>query len=251
LYATLLGGAVLILITLVRQAAASVDVAQATALDRYAHAVRQHATEIERVEVDSIVHDGVLTTLLSAARAYTPESKALATQMARNAMGHLRDAAASLPDDTATASLSQLALRIQSATSTLSAPFELRVQSIGPGSIPAHSAEAVYSATFQAMVNSLQHAGKGGEVRRWLSLDETAGGGIRVGVGDDGVGFDIAGVATERLGLRVSIIERMASAGGAVEIDSEIGRGTVIWISWPSPDPAPFQPVGANDEATP
>jgi signal transduction histidine kinase len=154
-----------------------------------------------------------------------------------------------LPDDTATASLSQLALRIQSATSTLSAPFELRVQSIGPGSIPAHSAEAVYSATFQAMVNSLQHAGRGGDVRRWLSLDETAGGGIRVGVGDDGVGFDIAGVATERLGLRVSIIERMASAGGVVEIDSEIGRGTVIWISWPSPDLAPFQPVDADDEA--
>ncbi|MCU1586411.1 MAG: histidine kinase [Microbacteriaceae bacterium] len=251
LYATLLGGAVLILITLLRQAAASVDVAQATALDRYAHAVRQHATEVERVEVDSIVHDGVLTTLLSAARAYTPEAKTLAARMAKNAMGHLRDAAVSSPDDDAPVSLGQLAFRIQNATSTLSAPFDLRGKGVGPGSIPGHSAEAVYSATFQAMVNSLQHAGTGADVRRWLSLDQTDGGGIRVGVGDDGIGFDLDRVDTERLGLRVSIIERVTSTGGVVDIDSEVGRGTVIWITWPSPDPSSFQSVDVNDGATP
>jgi len=34
----------------------------------------QHATEVERVQVDSIVHDSVLTTLLSAAAADTVES---------------------------------------------------------------------------------------------------------------------------------------------------------------------------------
>jgi signal transduction histidine kinase len=248
-YATILGGAVLILITLLRQAAASVDAAQATALDRYAHAVRQHATEVERVEVDSIVHDGVLTTLLSAARAYTPEAKLLATRMAKNAMGHLTDAAASSPDDAATVTLGTLALRIADATSTLAAPFDLRGDGVGAGLIPSHSAEAVYSATFQAMVNSLQHAGNG-QVRRWLYINETSDGGIRVGVGDDGVGFDIGRVTTERLGLRVSIIERVASAGGVVDIDSEVGRGTIIWITWPSPPQPPSQPGDANGGAT-
>jgi signal transduction histidine kinase len=236
MYATLLGGAVLILITLLRQAAASVDAAQSTALDRYAHAVRQHATEVERVQVDSIVHDGVLTTLLSAARAYTPEAKMLATRMAKNAIGHLRDAAASVPDDAATVPLFQLADRIRDATSTLSAPFDLRGAGVGGGSVPLQAGEAVYSATFQAMVNSLQHAGKGGEVRRWLSIDPSDGGGIRVGVGDDGAGFDLGRVATERLGLRVSIIERVASAGGLVDIHTGVGQGTVIWITWPCPD---------------
>jgi signal transduction histidine kinase len=231
-YAIVLGGAVLILITLLRQAAASVDTAQSTALDRYAHAVRQHATEVERVQVDSIVHDSVLTTLLSAARAYTPEAKELATRMARNAMGHLKDAAATSPDDDATVSMDQLAHRIMGATATLSAPFGLRTERIEDGMIPVQSAEAVYSAAVQAMVNSLQHAGDD-DVRRWLTIQASASGGIQVEVGDTGAGFDVDTVPTERLGLRVSIIERVANAGGTVEIESAAGRGTVIRITWP------------------
>lgn len=243
LYAIILGGAVLLLITLLRQAAASVDAAQATALDRYAHAVRQHATEVERVQVDSIVHDSVLTTFLSAAAADTPESKELATRMAKNAMGHLKAAAAAAPDDDATMTSSQLSHRIMGATATLSAPFELRTRDIGQGVIPVHVAEAVYSASVQAMVNSLQHAGQGPEVMRWLSIRGREYGGIQVDIGDTGAGFDLDAVPTERLGLRVSILERVASAGGVVEIDSAIGQGTVISIRWPdrtgeSPDPA-------------
>jgi signal transduction histidine kinase len=232
-YAIILGGAVLILITLLRQAAASVDNAQGTALDRYAHAVRQHATEVERVQVDSIVHDSVLTTLLSAARAYTPEAKELATRMARNAMGHLKDAAAASPDDDAMVTLQQLSQRITDSMSTLSGPFELRTRSVGSGNIPVQSSEAVYSAAMQAMVNSLQHAGPGDEVHRWLVVEEAAGGGIRIGIGDDGAGFAFDTVPSERLGLRVSIIERVANAGGSVEVDAGIDRGTVIWITWP------------------
>ena len=232
-YAIILGGAVLILITLLRQAAASVDFAQGTALDRYAHAVRQHATEVERVQVDSIVHDSVLTTLLSAARAYTPEAKDLATRMARNAMDHLKDAAATSPDDDATVTLDQLARRIADSMSTLSGPFELNTRSMEAGKIPIQCSEAVYSAAMQAMVNSLQHAGAGDDVHRWLIVEGATGGGIRIGVGDDGAGFTFANVPNERLGLRVSIIERVANAGGSVEVDACIGQGTVVWITWP------------------
>src|SRR5690606_29751303 len=90
IYAVILGGAVLIIITMLRGAAATVDAAQGTALARYSDAVRAHATEVERVQVDSIVHDSVLTTLLSAAKARDPEAMALATTMARNAIGHLQ-----------------------------------------------------------------------------------------------------------------------------------------------------------------
>ncbi|MCU1512931.1 MAG: hypothetical protein JWO10_21 [Microbacteriaceae bacterium] len=234
-YAIILGGAVLIIITMLRQAAASVDSAQATALDRYALAVRQHATEIERVQVDAIVHDSVLTTLLSAARAFTPESKELSARMARNAIGHLRDAAAASPDDDATMRMDQLSHRIIGATSTLSAPFELRIGNTESGTIPVQSAEAVYSAAVQAMVNSLQHAGDD-DVTRWLAIRGIADGGIQVDVGDTGSGFAFDEVPTERLGLRVSIVERVANAGGNVVIDSAAGSGTVISIRWPHPD---------------
>ena len=235
-YAILLGGAVLMIITLLRGAAASVDAAQATALARYSHAVRQHATEVERVQVDSIVHDSVLATLLCAARAYTPPAMELSATMAGNAIGHLKEAEASSPDDESTVGVNQLADRINGAAGTLSAPFNGRIMGIGAGSIPVQVAEALYSAAVQAMVNSLQHAGAAESVTRWLTISGEGSDDLNIEVGDTGAGFDLDDVPTERLGLRISIIERVANAGGRVDIASSPGEGTVINIQWPDPD---------------
>ena len=232
MYALILGGAVLIIVTMLRQAASSVDAAQATALDRYSHAVRQHATEVERVQVDSIVHDSVLTTLISAARAYTPQAKELAATMAGNAIGHLRDAAGASPEDDTTVRFTTLVDRITEAASSLASPWELRVRSIGTASLPVQSADAIYAATVQAMVNSLQHAGEG-DVARWVAIRGVRPGGIEVVIADTGEGFRLNDIPTERLGVRVSIIERVANAGGRAVIQSAPGEGTIITIRWP------------------
>jgi signal transduction histidine kinase len=88
------------------------------------------------------------------------------------------------------------------------------------------------SAAAQALVNSSQHAGQG-PVRRWVALDRTGDAGVLVEVGDDGVGFDTGSVPEERLGVRVSIVERVANAGGRACIDSRPGRGTVVRLMWP------------------
>jgi signal transduction histidine kinase len=58
---------------------------------------------------------------------------------------------------------------------------------------------------------------------------------IVVEVGDDGCGFDPDAVPTERLGVRVSILERVASVGGAAVIDTALGEGTVVALHWPVP----------------
>jgi signal transduction histidine kinase len=236
IYGIILGGAIMILCTMLRQAATSVDRAQAAALDRYAHAVRQHATEVERVQVDSIVHDSVLTTLLSAARAFTPEARELAATMAENAIGHLRVAALVGPDDGSTVTLAALAERISASAEEMNGTFELRTQDVEHQSIPTHPAEAVYSAAVQAMINSLQHAGSTGDVTRWLTIRGLSPSGIEVQIGDTGEGFSLADVPTARLGVRVSIVERVANAGGVAEIDSVPGEGTVITVRWPSPE---------------
>ena len=237
LYAVVLGGAIVVIVSMLRSAAASVDTAQSTALDRYSHAVRQHATEVERVQVDSIVHDSVLTTLLSAARAYTPEAKELAATMAGNAIGHLRAAALVGPDDGSTVSVTTVAGRIADAATALGHPFELRTRPVGTMAMPAQAADAVHAATIQAMVNSVQHAGQGPEVSRWLAVRGAMDGGIIIEVGDTGAGFALVEVPAERLGLRVSIIERVANAGGVAEIDSVKHEGTVITIRWPRDAP--------------
>jgi signal transduction histidine kinase len=234
-YSILIGGAVVLIITLLRQAAAAVDVAQSAALDRYSLAVHAHATEIERVQVDSIVHDSVLTTLLSAARAYSPEAKRIASTMASNAIGHLREAALVNPDDGGTVRLSAVSRRISEAASSMSAPFELRTRDLSAQTMPLQAAEAVYSAAVQAMVNSLQHAGQDPRVSRWVTIRSALPTGIEVEVGDTGAGFSFVDLPAERMGLRVSIVERVTNAGGAVEIDSAVDEGTVIAIRWPRP----------------
>lgn len=235
-YAILLGGAVLTIITMLRDAAASVDAAQATALARYSHAVRQHATEVERVHVDSIVHDSVLTTLISAARAYSPEAMTLSASMARNAIGHLSDAAAATSDDESMVGVAQLADRISHAARALPQRFTTRVMGVGAGALSVPIAEALFSASVQAMHNSLQHAGTEEGTDRWLRITGVGDDGLEIEVGDTGVGFDVNAVPLERLGVRVSIVERMYHVGGETDVTSRPGEGTVVSIRWPAID---------------
>ncbi len=256
-YAIILGGAVLVIVTMLRSAASSVDNAQGTALDRYARAVRQHATEVERVQVDSIVHDSVLTTLLSAARADGEHEKALAGRMAANAMRHLREAALVTPDDGSTVRFRSLCDRLVEAARGMPQPFSLRMRSIDTRIIPASQAEALYSAAVQAMVNSVQHAG-GPEVKRWVRISGAQGGMIEIEVGDAGAGFDIGAMPEERLGVRRSIIERTMNAGGHAELRSEPGSGTTVLLTWPvvattavtTPAPGALAPDLAPDLTT-
>jgi signal transduction histidine kinase len=235
-YAILLGGAVLVLVLILRQASAAVDAAQATAVARYSGAIREHATELERVQVDAIVHDSVLTTFIQAARAYTPEQQVLATTMARNAMAHLTSAAATTPFDESTTTLGSLRTRLVdavAATGVTGVTVELRADDADDRVLPTTAAEALVSAAAQALVNSSQHAGPA-TLRRWVALERTGDAGVLVEVGDDGAGFDPGTVPDERLGVRVSIIERVANAGGRACIDSRPGAGTVVRLMWPT-----------------
>lgn len=230
-YAFILGAIITIIFAILRNAARAVDRAQDMALERYSFAVRQHATEAERVQVDAIVHDSVLTTLLSAARAFTPEARELAATMAGNAIGYLRDAVANLPDVDSTVSGGVVASRISEAAAAMAGPFSVRTVAAERSSMPLSVADAVYSAAVQSMVNSLQHAG--GDVERWVTIHGRTGGGIEVEIGDRGAGFDVESIPTERLGVRVSILERLATAGGRAEIESRPGSGTLIRLHWP------------------
>lgn len=248
IYAVILGGAVLVIITMTRAASSSVDDAQGTALDRYSFAVRQHATEVERVHVDAIVHDSVLTTFLSAARAESTEEKRLAATMAANAMRHLEEAALATPDDGSTVRFRQVADRIVQAARELSVPFSIRVRSLDTRILPAAQAEALYSASVQAMVNSIQHAG-GPDVRRWLRVSGVQGGAIEIEIGDAGTGFDLDHVPGERLGVRRSIIERVANAGGEAQVKTSPGHGTVVLVRWPVFAPGPARAGDLVEEA--
>ena len=236
MYAIILGVVVLIIVVMLRQAAEAVDTAQEAALQRYDLAARQHATENERVKVDALVHDSVLTTLLSAAAATAPEEQDLAARMARDAVKRLDEAGAvGGPRALDRVGLPVLVRRLRAALTTFSAPFTVRVVNAGGVELPVEAVEALYSATVQAMVNSMQHADEPGRsTRRELRIRGVRTGGCVIEVTDNGVGFLRADVPDERLGLRVSIEERMSNAGGTAEIVSQPGQGTSVTVGWPA-----------------
>ncbi|KQP97611.1 MULTISPECIES: ATP-binding protein [unclassified Rathayibacter] len=233
-YVGIVGFAMLVLITVLRQSADEVDRAQTTAMEQYEAAMRQHAGEVERVEVDALVHDNVLATLLAAATAESPAERSLVSSMARRTLSVL------LPERESDVSDGDVPLelverQLTHAASTFAADVLIEIASgTDPrvSSVPRIVAEAVLGAVWQALTNSVQHAGPSADVRRAVRgvLDD---GLVRVVVEDDGRGFEVAEVPRERLGIRLSILERVQNAGGDARVDSAPGAGTRVVITWP------------------
>lgn len=230
LYGSMIGLVILVLITMFRRAARAVDEARSAAFSRYDEAVRQHALEAERIEVDALVHDTVLASLQAADRAATPEQARAAVAMASDAISRLAALEAPATDPVQTITIGWLVDLLRQHADHLEAPFAVTVSGPVGREIPFRVAESLYLAAAQAMTNSVQHAGEphGRSVAVEVGDDRA----VLVRVSDDGVGFDRASVDADRLGLRVSIIERVVAVGGTVDLRSSPGTGTTISIRW-------------------
>jgi signal transduction histidine kinase len=90
--------------------------------------------------------------------------------------------------------------------------------------------DALVAAAREAVVNAAKHAG--GTVSVFA---ECADGGAEVFVRDRGAGFDPAAVPDDRLGLRESVVARMARAGGTAAVRSVPGEGTEVALGLPAP----------------
>jgi signal transduction histidine kinase len=94
------------------------------------------------------------------------------------------------------------------------------------GSVYGAEAAALVGAVREALNNVHKHA----RASRVVVRCETSEAGARVVVSDDGVGVDLAH-ATAGIGLRHSIVERMASTGGHAIVASQPGHGTLVTLS--------------------
>ncbi|AXB49178.1 histidine kinase [Amycolatopsis albispora] len=92
--------------------------------------------------------------------------------------------------------------------------------------LPASAALALVRAVREALLNVERHAGVTEAV---LTVEA----GVRVTVRDEGRGFDPAAVPAHRRGIRGSLVERMAAAGGRATVTSAPGEGTTVELSWP------------------
>jgi signal transduction histidine kinase len=74
------------------------------------------------------------------------------------------------------------------------------------------------------MVNAAKHSGAD-KIDVYAEVDEES---VEVFVRDRGKGFDVDAVAQDRLGVKGSIIDRMARHGGSATIRSAPGDGTEV-----------------------
>jgi signal transduction histidine kinase len=178
----------------------------------------------ERADVAAHLHDSVLQTLaLIQSSAQDPGRVA---QLARAQERDLRAwlyGATDAPADRLAAALRAVAAEVED---THGVP----VQVVTVGDAPLTSrVEALVAATREALANAVRHSGAG----RVDLYAEVSGGAAEVFVRDRGRGFDQDTVPLDRLGVRGSIVDRMARHGGDTTIRSAPGDGTEVRLSLP------------------
>lgn len=223
LFAALLGS--LILVT--RYEASKVDEASARKITAAADQAKADAAAREKSRLDALVHDKVLTTLLLAAKGNTPGERHSAAGLAISAITALNSSPSADKNNPVNAASFFAALE----TIALAQDPELLVtrSEVSSVTLPEEAATALTEATLQAIANSQQHAGNSAVREVHLKGHRN---GIKIVVKDNGRGFRMSRVPKNRLGVRISIIERVELVGGRVFIDSRPGAGTNIILEW-------------------
>lgn len=199
--------------------------------ERYEGAVliEQALTDQRRV-LDGIIHDEVMTTLVAAV--HNDQTPAEVSALATRAMASL-DRAAEVSDVDAPVTASQLRRLIADMVEAV-AP-EAVVTLVPPPSmwsVPSRVAGPLGAAAREAALNAHRHAA-GSSIRVEVQPSfEDRHAAIRVRIVDDGPGFDPNSVSAERLGLRVSVRDRLLVIGGTAAVASFPGRGTTVTLEW-------------------
>jgi signal transduction histidine kinase len=217
------------LIWLLRNEVAKVDDAGAQAINNAIEQARTDAAERERQRLDALVHDSVLHALLSASSAETESERRAASNLARHTLSQLGELDTE-PEEPAAVSGHGLLRSLRKACLRLDPDLEVSTSGASAALVAEPVAEAITTATIQAVENALQHS-EAARITVALKIqDET--GTISVEVADNGLGFRLSRVDRNRIGIQTSIIGRMRAVGGRAEVSSELGRGTKVRLVW-------------------
>jgi signal transduction histidine kinase len=181
--------------------------------------------ELQR-EVGAMVHDTALQALeYLACDGYGAEMDAdtirkVASDAAVELRGHLLRLGAPEP--------CELVSGLEQVVSTAQRRGTVEVEMVTElnGSVYGAEAVALVGAVREALNNVHKHA----RASHVLVRCETTAAGARVVVSDNGVGVDLAH-AVAGIGLRRSIVERMANNGGHASVASSPGRGTLVTLT--------------------
>lgn len=228
-FTLILGGVLLALAWVFRAASANIDEARGVAVASYAEAAADAAAEEERVAVAALMHDSVLAALIAAERAESDRERELAVGMAREALTRLANTEEDVAREGGDAPIAgeQVVIELRRLLSEAGADAIVEVHG-ETSPLPERVARATVLAARQAVTNAIEHAGGRG---LHVLLRASTGGGFTLTVSDTGPGFDLASVPEDRLGIRASIVARMAAVAGGATIDSG-PDGTVVTLTW-------------------
>ncbi len=182
-----------------------------------------------RAEVARTLHDGVLQTLaVVQRRSDDPQLVALAREQDQDLRAFLRarDPAGRAGDEQATDWVDRLSQALVLVGRRHDVAVQLVVIERGDAGEMAGSALA--AATAEVVTNAARHSGADAV---WVSLDRGEPSGSQVVVHDEGRGFDPS-LTPEGDGLRRSVHERLAAAGGRAMVQSSPGSGcdVTLWV---------------------
>ena len=186
---------------------------------------RERIRSEERSEMAAHLHDSVLQTLALIQRTEAPgRARTLARRQERELRAWLFDDRA--PDSSgATVDLTGALERI---VTDVEDAHDAEVDLVVVGECPMEPRlDALVAAVREAAHNAARHAAVD-ELSVYVEVEATM---VTAYVRDRGKGFDLDAVETGRVGVRESIIGRMARHGGTAEVHTAPGEGTEVVLS--------------------
>jgi len=230
----LISGFMIALLQLTVRAGREQDAAARVAQDSAAANAAAETLERQRTRYHAFTHDDVLATLLAASQdgPATHEVTRRSALRAIEKLDQFRDDAPSA-SSVAVAGLDE---HLRGAALAVGVPYESTLSSplTLPLELPVEACDALTEALTEAMRNSVRHSAwsDGRPVERIATAKRTATG-VRIVIRDDGKGFNPRTVGLDRLGVRLSILQRVNSQpGGHAAIVSARGQGTTVTLDW-------------------
>ncbi|NTV38388.1 MAG: sensor histidine kinase [Demequinaceae bacterium] len=214
------------------RAADRLDIASTQARTQAARTAASRTREREETRINAMVHDDIMSVLLTASRDNPPQTLRDQARVALASIDALETHDATAREYT----VKETVVALLDVIARVAPSTEItRSEDDGIG-VPAEVVTAIADALAEALRNSVRHAGLDGtDVPRRVDIDADERG-ISVIMRDEGKGFNTKAVASRRLGIRLSILERMGLVpGGSADVQSRPGEGTMVRLSWERP----------------